>query len=158
MRVYFFHGLGKRSKGSSFTGRIISLSRSHIPPLRPVPLPLRPSRILDSPLKFWAPHCWKITAPLSASSSSSRVRILSRSHRLRTNVSRSLFSFSLCVSLSFSLPHCTNSVSLSSPSSSHCRIHHLAPVRRGIYSPHTVPYPSCKPVSILFSRLSYVSH
>lgn len=56
---------------SSFTVCIISLSHSHIPPLRPVPvfptLPA-PSRW---PLKFWALHCWKITGPPPSSASSS---------------------------------------------------------------------------------------
>lgn len=44
--------------------------------LGPIPRlsPLHPSRTLDKPLKFWAPHCWKITGPLSSASASGSPR------------------------------------------------------------------------------------
>lgn len=85
MRVYFFHGLVLIHR-SYYLARIFRL-------LGPIPRlsPLHPSRTLDKPLKFWAPHCWKITDPSRPRPRWTPRDIFSRSRRSSTNISSSLF-------------------------------------------------------------------
>lgn len=134
-----YAGLFLSRSGPHSPFAIISLSHSHIPPLRPVfvlPSPLFPHP--RWPLKFWALHCWKITGPPSSSASSlcplEKIP-LAHANWVRTRRVLSSSSSRHIVSLSFLV----RLGSLRSPSSSRYRIHHSTPLQGLLFARLLVP-------------------